>query len=124
VLVKMTIDSVVTERQSDYYGKLKGVKITVINDACEIKPLIKAYVWDDAWYDLDSNTQHTLATKQQGEDWRYDIGIITGEAKEFTIDMSVMFSELDLDKAVTLKMYDSLTNRLMAESTYRFNLED
>jgi hypothetical protein len=123
-LVELSIVSVIYDKQSEFYGKLKELRITILNEACFIRPLIKTYVWDDSWYDLDSNTQHALATKQQGDDWKFDSGIETGEFKEFTLDTSIMFSELDLEKAVTLKLYDSEANRLMGEATARFRIED
>ncbi|MFH1510550.1 MAG: hypothetical protein ABIF10_02575 [Candidatus Woesearchaeota archaeon] len=109
-LVEFKIEEVTILKKSDTWAKATAIKVSITNNGNRVRPIIKIYAWDD-------NTEDILSNHQEGEDWRYDPGVGKGEQREFTIETSISFSDLDLEKTVKARLYESTTNKLVKDST-------
>lgn len=115
-LVEFKIEDVTVVKKSDTWAKATAIKIRITNKGNRIRPLIKIYAWDD-------NTVQILGNHQEGEDWKYDPGIGKEEEREFTIDTSISFSDLDLEKTIKAMLYESTTNKLVKDSTKEIDIQ-
>jgi len=115
-LVDFTIDFVNVVKKTETWAKVTRVDVTIKNRGYRLRPVIKAYAWD-------SKTESSLSDFQEGDDWKFDVGIGRGATQSFSIDTSISFSDFDLEKTIKLKLYDSRTKKLVKEAIKKFSID-